>query len=102
MNSIKPEIMDQITNSPWHHDWLSGGNPAQRASIQMIEVSVGDQDQINGGEMINSGSGPAGPLYQLQPQRPNPDDQKVKSSPADPKRKLVSPGGAKIVYFPIL
>jgi hypothetical protein len=44
MNSIKPEIMDQITNPSWYHDWLGGGNPAQRASIQMIEVSVGDQD----------------------------------------------------------
>jgi hypothetical protein len=83
MNSIKAEIMDQITNSSWHHDWLSGSNPAQRASIQMIEVSVGDQDQIDGGEMINSDSGPADPLYHLKPERPDRIDQNVKSSPAD-------------------
>jgi hypothetical protein len=63
MDSIKPEIMDQITNPSGHHDRLSSGNPAQGTPIQMIEVSVGDQYQINRRQVVNPNSGPTDPLY---------------------------------------
>jgi hypothetical protein len=67
MDSIKTKIMDQITNSAWHHDGLSGGDPAQATSIQMVEVSVGNQNQINRRQVINANSGPTDPLYHLKP-----------------------------------
>ena len=65
MHPIKPKIVDQITDPSWHHDWLSGGNPAQGTPIQMIEVSMSDQDQINRGQVINPNSRPTDPLYHL-------------------------------------
>jgi len=83
MHSIKPKIMDQIPDPLWHHDRLGGGNPAQCAPIQMIEMSVGDQDQIDRGQVINPDPGPTDPLYYLKPERPDRIHQNVQPTPTD-------------------
>jgi hypothetical protein len=83
MHLIKPKIMDQIPDPLRHHDRLGGGDPAQRPPIQMIEMSVGDQDQIDRGQVINSDSGSTDSLYYFKPERPDRIYQNVESTPTD-------------------
>ena len=83
MHLIKPKIMDQIPDPLRHHDRLSRGNPAQCAPIQMIEMSVGDQDQVDRGQVINSDSGSPDSLYHFKPERPDRIYQNVESTPTD-------------------
>jgi len=49
----------------------------------MIEMSVGDQDQIDRGQVINSDSGSTDSLYYFKPERPDRIYQNVESTPTD-------------------
>src|SRR4030095_582113 len=53
VHDVKTEIMHQISHTHWHDDWLIGGYPAQRAPVEMIEMSVCNQDEINRRQMMN-------------------------------------------------
>lgn len=47
MHNVKTEIMNQVSDSNRDNNRLVGGNFAQRAAIQMIEMRVCHQDCID-------------------------------------------------------
>jgi hypothetical protein len=47
VHDVKTEIVHQISNAHWHNDWLIGRYPAQRAAVEMIEMSVCNQEEID-------------------------------------------------------
>jgi hypothetical protein len=83
MHSIKPKIMDQIAYPLRHHNRLSRRDSSQSSPIQMIEVSMSNQHQIDGRQVVNSNAGATDPFHHFEPERPDRIHQNVKSTPTD-------------------
>ena len=49
VDSIKSQVLYQVADAARNNDGLKGRDPSKSASIQMIEMSVGDQNEINRG-----------------------------------------------------
>jgi hypothetical protein len=96
MDSVKPKVMDQIADSSWHYNRLSRSYSAQSTPVQMIKVSVSDQYQIDGRQMINPNSRPTNSLHHLEPERPDRVHQDVETSPANQEGSVSDPGETKI------
>jgi len=70
MDPIESQIMHEIADMFGDGDGLVAGYCTQRAAIQMIEMRVGDQDEINGREIAEFDPGMLDPLDHLEPSRP--------------------------------
>jgi hypothetical protein len=69
--------MHQVSHAHRHDDWLIGGYPAQRAPVEMIEMSVRNQDEINRRQMMDFEARLLQALDNLEPLRPVGIDQHI-------------------------
>jgi hypothetical protein len=74
---VEAEIMHQVPYADRHNDWLIGGYAAQRAPVEMIEMSVSNQDEINRWQMMNFEAWLLQALDYLEPLRPVWIDQNI-------------------------
>lgn len=70
VNPVESQIMHEIADVFGHGDGLVAGYGAQRAAIQMIEVSMGDQHEIDGRKVAELDPGMLDALNDLEPFRP--------------------------------
>jgi len=77
VNDMKPEIVHQVSYPHRYNDWLVGRYAAQRAPVEVIEMSVCNQDEINRRQMMNFEARLLQALDYLEPLRPVRIDQDV-------------------------
>jgi len=77
MHDVKPEIVNQISDSSWNNDWLIRSYAPQRAPVQVIEMRMCDKYEINGRQMLNFEARSFQSFNDLEPFRPNRVDQDV-------------------------
>ena len=96
---MKPELVHQIPHPHWHHDRLIRGYSPQSAPIEMIEVSVGNEDQINRRQMMDFEARPLQSFDHLEPLRPDRIDQYVDVVGLNEKRGVSDPGDANFAFL---
>ena len=57
MHDVKPEIVDQISHADRNDNGLIGSNAAQSSPVEMIEMRVGDEDEIDLRQVVNFEAG---------------------------------------------
>ena len=95
MNDIKTEIVNQVPDPDRDYDWLIGCDSTQSPPIEMVEMSVRDEDKIDRRQMINLETGALQTLDHLQPHRPIWIDQDVHRFHLDQERRMADPGDGK-------
>ena len=90
--------MHQIPHAHGHDDGLIRSNAPQSAPVEMIEVSVGDEDQVNGRQMMNFEAWSLQSFDYLEPLRPNWVDQYVNVVGLDEKRGMSDPGDTNFAF----
>ena len=78
VHDIEPEPVDQTTDPDRNDDWLIGRNGAERASIEMIEMRVSDENEIDRRQMMKVYARFLEALDHAQPHRPNRIDENVR------------------------
>src|SRR4029450_6265077 len=97
-HDVKTEIMHQISHTHRHDDWLIGGYPPQRAPVEMIEMSVCNQDEINRRQMMNFETWLLEALDYLEPLRPVWIDQHIDFVGLNKKRRVANPGNTNFAF----
>ncbi len=77
VHDVEAEIMHQIPDTHRHNDRLIGRHAAQRAPVEMIEMSVSHQNEINRWQMMNFEARLLQTLDHLEPLRPVRIDQDI-------------------------
>ena len=77
VHDVETELMHQIPHAYGHDDGLICCNAPQSAPVEMIEVSVGDEDQVNGRQMMNFEAWSLQSFDHLEPLRPDRIDQYI-------------------------
>src|ERR1700730_2513359 len=57
MHNVKAEVMHQIAHTNWHDNRLVSGHLAQGSAIEMIEMRMGDENEIDLRQMMNFKAG---------------------------------------------
>jgi hypothetical protein len=52
VDPIESQVLYQVANAVRDNDGLKGRDPSKSASVQMIEMSVRDQNEIDRGKMM--------------------------------------------------
>ena len=95
---MKTELVHQIPHADGHNDRLIRRNAPQRAPVEMVEVSVGDEDQINRRQMMNFEAWSLQSFDHLEPLRPDRIDQYVEFVGLDEKRGMSDPRDANFAF----
>ena len=90
--------MHQIPYAHGHDDGLIRSNAAQGTPVEMIEVSVGDEDQINGRQMMNFEAWSLQSFDHFEPLRPDRIDQYINVVGLNEKRGMSDPGDANFAF----
>src|SRR5262249_27948768 len=53
MHNVKPEIVHQVSNAGWNHDWLVRSYAPQRAPIEVIKMRMRHQYEVDRRQMMN-------------------------------------------------
>jgi hypothetical protein len=70
VHDVKAEIMYEVPYTHWNNDRLVGCHAAQRAPVEMIEMSVSHQNEINRWQMMDFEARLFQTLDYLEPLRP--------------------------------
>lgn len=90
--------MHQISYAHGHDDGLIRSNAPQSAPVEMIEVSVSNEDQINRRQMVNFEAWSLQSFYHLEPFRPDWIDQYINFVRLDEKRGMSDPRDANFAF----
>src|SRR5262249_22461223 len=77
VHDVKPEIVDQISNTRWNHDRLVRRYASQRTTVEMIKMRMRDEYEVNRRQMMDFKPGLFQSFDDLEPFRPNRIDQDV-------------------------
>lgn len=99
LDPFETEIVNKVADAAWDDDGLAGGYFAQAAAVKVIEMGVGDEDEIDIWEVIKRNAG----MF-LAPDDPEPIgpiriDQNIESRGLNKKRGVPDPGQAELVGF---
>jgi len=70
VHDVKTEVVHQVSHTDRHNDRLVGRHAAQRAPVEMIEMSVSHQNEINRWQMMDFEARLLQTLDYLEPHRP--------------------------------
>ena len=98
MHNAETKVVHQISNADRHDDRLICCNAPQRATVEMIEVGMRNQDKINRRQMMNFEARLLQPLDHLEPFRPDRIDQDVDLVGLNKKRRVTDPGNADLAF----
>ena len=74
---LKTEVVHQVSHAHRHNNRLIGRDAAQRAPVEMIEMSVSHQNEINRWQMMDFEARLFETLDHLEPHRPVRIDQDI-------------------------
>jgi len=66
-DALEAEVGGEVAHAPGHDADFRRGQPAESGAMKMIEVGVSQQDQINGGEVLDFETGAADAFEQEEP-----------------------------------
>jgi len=93
---FKSEPVHEIPNSGWNDNGLVGGDSAQATPVEVVEVGVGDENQIDRGEVMVGKSGMAQSTDHKKPVRPVRVDQNVPLMALDEEGCVTDPRDADL------
>jgi hypothetical protein len=96
VDPVESQIMHEIADVFGHGNGLVAGYGAQRAAIQMIEVGMGDQHEIDGGEVAELDPGMLDAFNDLEPFCPIGIDEHAVLGGLNEKGCMSDPGDAKL------
>ena len=96
VDPVKSQIMHEIADVFGDGDRLVAGYSAQCAAIQMIEVSVGDQHEIDGREVAELDPRMLDPLDHLEPFCPVGVDEHAVLGGLNEKGRMADPCDANL------
>jgi len=92
MDAAKTEVMHQIADLEGDDDRLIRRHPAQRFSVEVIEMGVGHQHQVDGRHIMQTQTRLFHALKDLQPLCPVWIDQQIEFAGLDEKGRMANPG----------
>jgi hypothetical protein len=98
VHDVKPEFVHQIAYAHGHDDWLICCYAQQSAPVEMIKVSVRNEHQVNGRQMMNFEAGPFQSFDHLEPLRPVRVDQDIDFVSLKEKRGVTNPSDADFTF----
>lgn len=93
---FETNAMNKIPNARGNHNRLVGGNPTEASAVQVIKMSVGDQNQINVGQMMMGETGMTETTHDQQPVGPVRIDENVSMRSLDQKGGVADPGDGNL------
>ena len=99
VNPVESQIMYQIANVLWDRDRLIAGYRAQRAAIKMIEVSMGDEYEIDGRKVAELNPGILHAFDDLEPFCPIGIDKHAVLGSLNEKRRMPNPSDANLAVW---
>lgn len=93
---FKAQTVDQIANTVRDDNGLVGGNPAQTLAVEMIEMGVGDKNQVDVGQMMMRETGMAQSADHQEPIGPVGVDQDIAVGSLNQKGGMADPGEANL------
>ena len=91
--------MNKVANSSGHDNGLIGGNPAEAATVEMIKMGVGDENEVDGGKVVVGESSVAEAPNDKKPVGPVGIDKNVAMGSLNQKGGVADPGDADLACF---
>jgi hypothetical protein len=89
----------KVTNSSGNDNGLIGGNPAEAASVEMIEMGMSDENEVDGGKVVVGESSVAEAPNDKKPVGPVGIDKNVAMGSLNQKGGVADPGDADLACF---
>jgi len=99
VDNMETEIVHQVTHADGDDDGLIGRHSPQRSPVKMIEMRVGDENEIDFRQMMNLKPRPLQSFDHLQPFRPVRIDQDIDLVRLQQKRSVSNPGDANFAFL---
>jgi len=96
VHDVESQAVDQAPDADRNDDGLIGGNRPQRSPIEMIEMRVGDENEINRGQMMNIKTGFLEAFDHAEPHRPDRIDQDIDFVRLNQERSVTDPGNGNL------
>jgi len=96
-DAAEAEAASELAHAPGHEAELGGGDAPQGAFMEMVEVGMGQQDQIDGRQIANGKSGALEAFEQEKPVGEDRVDEDVEVGELDQKRRVADPGDGDLV-----
>ncbi len=97
LHNAKTEIMHEVADLEWNNDRLVRRDSAQGPAVKVVEVRVGDQDEVDPGKRVEFDAWIAHPFNTLHPVAPDWVDEDVETGGLEQERRVANPGECKIV-----
>lgn len=98
VDPVEAEVMDQVADFKGYDNGLIRCDGPQAATVKMVEVGVGDEDQIDVGQIVQVNAGVFDAFDDLEPARPVGIDEYIQPGSLDEKRGVADPGNADFVF----
>jgi hypothetical protein len=97
-HAIKPEIVGQVAHTPRHHANLWGWQFAECRPVKMIEMSVGEQDEIDRRQVADAAAGAFDSLQKEKPVGEIGIDENVQVAELNEKRSVTNPSQRNVSF----
>ncbi len=92
MHFLEAEVVHEIGHAGGHDDGLARGDGAEGAAVEVIEMRVGDEDEVDVGQVGDGEAGALEPLDDDEPVGPVGIDEDVVPRRLDEERGVADPG----------
>ena len=96
---FKAKSVNQIPHSRGNDDGLVRCDLPEAPAVKVIEMGMGDQNKVNGGEVVMSQAGVAESSNNEEPVGPGRVDENVCLRCLDQKRSMADPGDTELPFF---
>jgi len=97
-DAAKAEVVGEVTDAPGHDADFWMGQPAKARLMEMIEMSVGQEDEIDGGQMLDAKARAFDAFEKEQPVGEVRIDQDVEIGELDEKGGVANPGDCYLTF----
>lgn len=96
---LETDSVHQVADPGRHNDRLVGGDLAETPPVEVIEMGVGDEHQVDVGQVVMGQTGVAKAADDEQPIRPVGIDKDVGFGALDQKGRMANPGQTNFPVF---
>jgi len=94
VNFLEAEVVDEVADGEGDDDGLIGSDSAEGAAVEVIEMGVGDENEVDAGEVVEMDAGMFDAFNDFKPASPVGVDEKVESADLHEERGVPDPGDA--------
>lgn len=96
---FKTKAVDEISHARRNDDGLVGGDFAEAAAMEVIKMGMGDEDEIDGGEVVVEKTSVTEAADHEEPVGPVWIDEDIGLRSLQKKRGVANPGEADLAFF---